>query len=146
MQAFAYRHLVPAEELDVSITGPSRLRFPLKFLDSASVKIPAGGTARVRVRTPGGAFTNNFQLELNEPPDGITIASVSAEGTEAEILLHSDAAKTQAGRERQPDCQHHGQKGAGQPAGGKAQASQPRVAVGTLPAIPFEIVPLQAAD
>ncbi len=146
MQAFAYWHLVPAKELDVSTTDRPGLRFPLKILDSASVKIPAGGTAQVRVRTPGGAFTNNFQLELNEPPDGITIASVSAEGTEAEILLHSDAAKLKPGVKGNLIVNVMVKRAQAKPAGGKARASQPRVALGTLPAIPFEIVPLQAAD
>ena len=56
MQAFAYRHLVPAKELDVAVSGRFMNRTPLKILSATPVKIPAGGTARVRVSAPGGAL------------------------------------------------------------------------------------------
>ena len=44
MQAFAYRHLVPAKELDVAVSGRFMNRMPLKILSATPVKIPAGGT------------------------------------------------------------------------------------------------------
>jgi hypothetical protein len=139
MQAFAYWHLVPSQELEVSVLDRPQFRRSLSLLDPTPVKIPAGGTAQVRVRTPGPAFTTNFQLELNEPPDGISIASVSQADAETEIVLHSDAAKIKPGV-----------KGnlivniiAARPraaAAGKPRANQPRPALGALPAIPFEVV------
>ena len=76
---------------------------------------------------PAVAFTNNFQLELNAPPDGISIENVSSVGTELEILLHSDAAKIKPGAKgnlivnimakRQP---------AARPAAGPRQPAPPR--------------------
>jgi len=147
MQAFAYRHLVPSGELEVCLVDRPQLRLPLKILDSTSVKIPAGGTAGVRVRTPGSAFTNNFQLELNEPPDGISIASVSAAGAETEIMLHSDAARIKPGVKGNLIVNVMAKRPRAAPVAGKARGNQPRVALGTLPAIPFEIVaPQIAAD
>ncbi len=48
MQAFAYWHLVPADELDVTVSGRFMNRMPLRILSATPVKIPAGGVARVR--------------------------------------------------------------------------------------------------
>jgi hypothetical protein len=138
MQAFLYRHLVPSKELEVSLVDRPQFKMPFQLLQSGSVKIPSGGNAGVRIRTPGSSFTNNFQLELDAPPDGISIAAVSAAGTQTEITLRGDAAKIKPGVKgnlivdilpRRP-----------QVAPGKPQPPQSRVAVGVLPAIPFEIV------
>ena len=97
MQAFAYRHLVPAKELDVAVSGRFMNRMPLKILSATPVKIPAGGTARVRVGAPSSAFADRFRLELNEPPEGITLGNVSPVSEGAEIELRSDAAKAKPG-------------------------------------------------
>ena len=97
MQAFAYRHLVPSKQLEFCILDRPPLRIALQFVGPASVKIPSGGTAGVKVRTPGVAFTNNFRLELNAPPEGISIEGVSSVGTELQVLFHSDAAKIKPG-------------------------------------------------
>ena len=97
MQAFAYRHLVPAKELDVAVSGRFMNRMPLKILSATPVKIPAGGTARVRVGAPSSAFANRFRLELSEPPEGITLGKVSPVSEGAEIELRSDAAKAKPG-------------------------------------------------
>jgi hypothetical protein len=141
MQAFAYWHLVPSKDLEVTLSNRGQFRLPLTILAPASVKIPAGGTAGVKVRTPGVQFTNNFQLELSDPPDGITIQTISAVGTEAEITLHSDAQKIKPGvkgnlivnvmakRPQQPAR-----------AGAPARPNQSAPPLGVLPAIPFEIV------
>ena len=141
MQAFAYRHLVPSKELKVIVANRPQLMTPLKILDTASVKIPAGGTVEVRVQTPVRAYIgNNYKLELNEPPDGISIEKVSQSGAETEIILHSDAAKMKQGLKGNliVDITINRQ-GAAQ-AKGKNRGNQTRIALGTLPAIPFEIV------
>jgi hypothetical protein len=140
MQAFAYRHLVPVTELDVAVSGRFMNRMPLRILSATPVKIPAGGTARVRVGAPSSVFANRFRLELNEPPEGITLGKVSPVGEGAEIELHSDAAKAKPGLKgnlivniMQGDALVAAQKN-------KKQANQKRLAVGTLPAIPFEVI------
>ena len=140
MQAFAYWHLVPSQELEVSLADRPQLRVALKILGPTPVKIPAGGTAEVRFRTPGPAFTNNFQLELSEPPDGISIESVSAVDGGAEILLRSDAAKIKPGVKGNLIVNIMPAKPRAASAAGKPRANQTRVALGALPAIPFEIV------
>ena len=141
MQAFAYWHLVPEQDLSVSVMNRGQFRVALKLLDPASVKIPAGGTAGVKVRTPGNQFTNNFQLELSAPPDGITIENITAIGTETEILLHSDSTKIKPGARGNLIVNVMAKRPL-QPAraGAPARANQSPPPVGALPAIPFEIV------
>jgi hypothetical protein len=139
MQAFAYRHLVPSQELEVSILDRPALRIALQIIGSSSVKIPAGGSAGVKVRTPGVAFTNNFQLELNAPPDGISIENVSSVGTELEVLLRSDAAKIKPGAKGNLIVNIMAKRQPAAPALPPARAGQPRPVLGVLPAISFEI-------
>ena len=139
MQAFAYRHLVPANELDVAVSGRFMNRMSLKVLSATPIRIPAGGTARVRVSTPTGAFANRFQLELSEPPEGITLGKLSPASDGAEIELRSDAAKAKPGLKGNLIVNILQGQGLAAAAKNKKQG-QRRVAVGTLPAIPFEIV------
>jgi len=74
MQAFAYRHLVPAESLQVAVLGPNRPQLDTARIVSATpVRIPAGGTARVQVSIPVGPMIAKVQFELDGAPDGITI-------------------------------------------------------------------------
>ena len=145
MQAFAYRHLVPAKELDVTVSGRFMNRMPLKILSATPVKIPAGGTARVRISAPGNAFANRVRLELNEPPEGITLGKVSSVSEGTEIELRSDAAKAKPGLKGNLIVSILPGQALAAAAKNKKQGNQPRTAVGTLPAIPFEIVrPLEA--
>jgi hypothetical protein len=139
MQAFAYRHLVPARELKVAVTGRELFRSPLKILGSLPVKIPVGTTARVRLNAPARALIDRVQFDLSEPPDGLSIRGVSPLRDGAEIELACDASKLKPGLKgnlivvayaaRKPE--------AGKP---KGPANNRRVPVGALPAIPFEIV------
>jgi hypothetical protein len=145
MQAFFYRHLVPAKELRLSISGRGMSRAPVRVLSETPVKIPAGGTARVRVAAPPAALTGRVQLEVSEPPEGIVIESVGAglksarAGQGTDIVLRSDAAKAKAGLKGNliisafPAGSAASQKQ-------KVQASRPRFPVTVLPAVPFEIV------
>jgi hypothetical protein len=140
MQAFAYRHLVPAKALEVAVSGRFMNRMSLKILSPTPVRIPAGGTARVRLGAPGRGFADRFLLELNEPPEGITLGKVSAANEGAEIELRSDAAKTKPGLKGNLIVNIlQGQAFAAAPKN-KKQANQRRPTVGTLPAIPFEVV------
>ncbi|HOX57539.1 MAG TPA: PPC domain-containing protein [Candidatus Paceibacterota bacterium] len=139
MQAFAYRHLVPAHEFAVTIAGRFMNRAPLKVLSPTPVKIPAGGTARVRISAPAGGFANRFRLELNEPPEGITLGRVSP-GSEVTVLeLCSDAAKAKPGQKGNLIVNILPGQAPSASTKNKKKAPAPRAAVGTLPAIPFEI-------
>jgi hypothetical protein len=141
MQAFAYHHLVPQEALRVAVPRRSVFKTPPSVAGEQPVKIPAGGTVRLQVQVPipPNNVIEKIDFELSEPPQGIELGDTSLAQNQGEIVLKCDAAKAKPGTkgnliitisaERQP------------PAGNqKAQANRQRVPLGTLPAIPFEIV------
>ncbi|MBI5686939.1 MAG: peptidase [Verrucomicrobia bacterium] len=121
MQAFEYRHLVPASELKLAMTGSYKIAGPPKILGNLPVKIPVGGTARVRFAAPAFAFSGKPRFELRGAPEGVTLKNLSPSRDGGEIVLQCD-----------PKAKS-GQKGSltfGAPAG-----------ITALPPIPFEIVP-----
>lgn len=133
MQAFAYRHLVPAAQAYVSVIGQGRARPPLRLIGDLPAKIPRGGTARVEFAMPPAAQLNQIKLELSDPPEGVSIQDKSAvEGGVAVLLTADDSAVA-------------GQKGnliieAFIERSFRAGAPARRFPIGTLPAVPFEIV------
>jgi hypothetical protein len=149
MQAFFYRHLVPAEELLACVPPrpPSAKRRPnaLAALEkfrpacAAGIAIPAGGSATLSL--PGlGALANNRVLKfaLSAPPPGITLEA-APNGSSTELLFRADAAKTKPGplgnlivsvfAEAQP-----------RPAEGMPNKKKPSVLIATLPPIPATII------
>lgn len=137
MQAFFYRHLVPAKELTVAVNGRGPGRGAPRIVGEMPVKIPVGGTALLQINTPPNAATDRLQLELSEPPAGITIRKVSSSRDGTELVLQSDAAKVRVGLQGNLIVQTFTTR---TDASGKARPNQRRVALGALPAIPFEIV------
>ena len=139
MQAFAYRHLVPAQELKVAAWGRRVPRIAVRLLGATPVKIPAGGTVGVRVALPLVMSSDRVRFELDQPPEGITIKDVTWARDGTEIMLASDAAKVKPGLKGSliinafPTGDLPGGKG-------KGKANRPRPPVGTLPAIAFEVV------
>jgi hypothetical protein len=141
MQAFAYRHLVPARELKVAVSGRPMGRTGVKILSSSPVKIPAGGSARVRLATGPGVFTNQFELELSEPPDGITLQEITPVREGIEITLACDATKAKPGQEGNLIVNiFAARKPPASSAPARPQANRRRNAVGVLPAIPYQII------
>ena len=114
-------------------------RASVRIVGESPVKIPMGGTARVHLDTPAFVFADKIQLELSEPPDGVSIKTVGPQrGGGTEIVLQCDATKAKAGLKGNLIVSAV----AGKPAGagkGKLQQGNKRP-LSTLPAIPFEIV------
>jgi hypothetical protein len=92
----------------------------------------------VQVPIPQNSQIEKIVYELNDAPEGVSIASTSPGPNGTEIVLQCDAAKAKPGvrgnlivnisAERKP------------PAGAAAQANRQRISLGAIPAIPFEIV------
>jgi hypothetical protein len=139
MQAFAYRHLVPAKELAVEVGGARMPHGALKISSESPVKIPAGGTARVRVSGAGPAFADRFKLELSEPPEGISLGKISPTSDGVEIELAADPVKIKAGLEGNLILNLFADR-AQAPGAGKKPANNRRLALDCLPAVPFETV------
>jgi hypothetical protein len=138
MQAFAYRHLVPAQELRVAVAGRGG-RYPVRVLGTMPVRIPSGKTVRVEVGMPTNTPMGKVEFELSNPPDGIALADASADGLRTGLTLSADAAKAKPGlagnlivnafMTREPPAD-----------AAKTKSGPRRMLIGTLPAIPFEVV------
>jgi hypothetical protein len=137
MQAFAYHHLVPASDLKVAVRRGVMLRTPITVSSPEPLEIPAGGAARFQVRVP--SLLTKVQFELSDPPEGIELRNASPGRDGTEIVLQCDAAKAKPGLKGNLIVNISAERVA-QPANGRPQANRQRVSLGTLPAVPFEIV------
>ncbi len=139
MQAFFYRHLVPASDLTVFVGGKSWMRNPLTILGKGPLRIPAGGTARVTVSGPARALADRLHLTLNKPPDGIEIEKVATVRDQAEITFKADA-KLAPGQKGNLIVELFPAENAGGKAKGKGGQARNKIALGVLPAIAYEVV------
>ena len=139
MQAFAYRHLVPTDELRVVVLARGAVRVPASILSAQPVKVPVGQAARIRVAIPPGYRTfENVEFELSEPPDGITLRDLSVGPGVADFAVQVDAATIKAGLKGNLIVSVSGERQPG--ANAAPAAARRRVPMGMLPAIRFEVV------
>ena len=137
-QAFAYHHIVTEDAWLVRVLGGGSTQ-PWKTV-AKPVTLQAGVAAPFTVtapyRIPGG-----LELALNDPPEGISIQKVTPEGNGYSIVLAV-----------QPDKVKPGLKGNLILDAFRPQQATPAVGVrqnrrqsmGTLPAVPFEVVGTQS--
>lgn len=140
MQAFIYRHLVPAQAGYVTALSGPRAPPPVKYLTRLPLRIPAGGTARLQIaagRRPAG---NAFQFELDDPPAGLSVRTLpaTAAGLELEVSSATNGlpAGTRGNLILQASLDRSGLGGGA----GKGPAGPRRAPGFTLPAVPFEVV------
>jgi len=140
MQAFAYRHLVQTDSLRLTVLARGGARIPPRIVGDQVVKIPAGGTARVRVAMPAVRAFEKIELALSEPPEGIELRDLMLTQAGAEFVLQADATKAKAGLRGNLIVTVSGERVP--PPGGNQQgpAARRRLPLGTLPAISFEII------
>jgi len=140
MQAFIYRHLVLTKDWMVTVGGSRRsTNVAWRIVDGETVKLPAGGTARVRVSAARTPDMQQVQVELSDPPEGIAVRKVEAKGSQLSVWLGADGDNIKPGLKgnliasavRVYEIKDRD---------GKPTGNTRRVALGTLPAIPFEIV------
>jgi hypothetical protein len=164
MQAFFYKHLVPAS--DLILVPEDRARFrdaadraaaggrPTKaspaerrafqsqwaIASEQPAKIPAGATVEVQIRAPWrGPWHrgDETQVELSDPPEGIGVDRMSWTDKGLAIVLRGDAAKAKPGQKGNLIALAFN-KSRVTAKDGKTQ--EMRHLMGPLPAIPFEIV------
>jgi hypothetical protein len=146
MQAFAYKHLVPAPELTLLLRGnprkrpaePRAFRAMRKLLVKQPIRIPVGGDAEVRARMRWGMGGSETQLELSDPPEGIVINKASYSNWTASIVLHCDAEKAKPGLKG--NLIVNGFKYWTKTNEDGKVLESGRMILGPLPAIPFEVV------
>ena len=139
MQAFLYRHLVPAQELSV-FAQKYRWRMPPgELVGNGPVKIPAGGSVQVHLKIKPRPILKEIDLELYKPPAGIVLQDVTVvpEGLSFVLKVDKDSAQSnisenliiQTFREYTP-----------KPKEGKPAPKKRRDSMGIIPAIPIQII------
>jgi hypothetical protein len=84
-------------------------------------------------------FLDNVQLELSQPPDGVTLKETAFTRGAATFVLAVDAQKVKSGVKGNLVVEGFTQRTFGQNEDGSGGGRR-RVSIGFLPAIPFEIV------
>ncbi len=133
MQAFAYLHMVPAQDLKVAVRRAPALRIPIRITSGNSVRIPMGGTAAVRVQIPlppNGQIAG-LKFELSDAPEGVAIRETTRVGNMTDILLECDAAKAKPGASGNLVLTVSGERA----------ANRQRVPMGVTPAVALLVVP-----
>jgi hypothetical protein len=135
LQAFYLHHLVPESEWMVRVIGQGA-QAALRAASEKPVKVPAGGSVAVQLAVPP-RLVNDVRFELNDPPEGLTVKSVSPAGNGVSVVLSASGDKLKPGLKGNLILDAFVERPAPNQ-GANAKRKQP---MGTLPAIPFEVVP-----
>jgi len=98
MQAFLWRHLVPAEELLVTVGRSRGPRTPVRVAGKGPVRLPAGGRASVRIEAAGLPQTVDLRFALSDPPPGVAIDGAGLEAGAVTLFFVADAEAAEPGR------------------------------------------------
>jgi len=139
MQAFLYRHLVPAQEFLLFIQNTRWGVPPVELAGSSPVRIPAGGSAQVRIKTAGRANFKGVQLQLNEPPEGLTMHDVTVVPNGLTFQLKADENVIPNGFSDNLIVEAF-RESVVKRKDGKPTGQKRRNSMGVFPAIPIEIV------
>ena len=165
MQAFINRHLVPAQDWMISVTGSPRFKIPAKQTSAGRgqtaakpvpralqavpleppsparpLKLPVGSTAVAEIPAPPAVIDDleNIVLTLSDPPEGVTIEGLSALAGGVAVRVRCEAGKAEPGRKGNLIVEAASETTTGDGVNGPVQKR--RSPLGLLPAIPFEIV------
>jgi hypothetical protein len=139
MQAFAYRHLVAAQEFLVDVTGGPRRTATPTIASELPVRIPTGGTGRVRVSAAGLPAAANLRLVLDDPSAGVVVEGFAAVPDGIEIVLGAapgaPKGRTAGNAVIEVVAVVHVPRGKG-----REGTDERTFSAGFLPAIPFEVI------
>jgi len=144
MQAFLYRHLVPAKELRVAVIPTSQLASRVKVTSRLPIRVPLGGAARVRIKGLPRLDPREIELNLHDPPGGVSLGKVDV--GRGSLSFEVKAKKAKMGKKTVAPgftgsliievYRVYTPKGKD----GKPTGAERRNLVGILPAIAFKIV------
>lgn len=139
MQAFIYRHLVPAEELLVLVQGGGGRQPSVELASNTPLQIPSGSSVPVQIRAPKGPALSKVELALSDPPEGVTLEDLAVVPAGLEFSIKVEGEATPPGFtdnlivEAFADVPVRSRDG-------KPTNQSRRVSAGYLPAIPIEVV------
>ena len=136
MQAFLYRHLVTSQSLMVAVLGGGGNPATLDLPAGGRVRIPAGGSARVRFAMPRRAQRLDMSFQLSDPPAGVTLGEPMPVRGGVQLEILTSRPQAQAGYEDNLIVEAYLDPPA-DPAGLRDKSK--RSPLGYLPAIPIEI-------
>ena len=139
MQAFLWRHLVPSQEGMAKVITFQWAPPPIEVVGRTPVRVPLGGTARVRIKARMFAVQKNIELQPDNPPAGVTVQEAGAVPGGMEFVVRADGDGVKAGYADNLIVEAFTERSAGRE-GTKAAQQRRRTSLGVLPAIPFEIV------
>jgi hypothetical protein len=136
MQAFAYRHLVPADDWMLTVArekagGASAL----KVSQSAPVRIRKGGTARVSLNGPPLDSNAEYVFQLSEAPDGLTVVESSTSRNTIQFVLGADPKLAKVGTKGNLIVEAY----VARVSKDDDSEEKRKTLIGILPAIPFEV-------
>ena len=143
MQAFAYRHLAPSQDMMVWTIGGKFAKFNpprISLTQSEPIRLSQCGATTVFINAARRPMMDQVKFELSEPPAGITLTNVSVTPVGVSLVFNNDGKTNMVGYtdnlivEAYMDRQDKGQLG-------KRADQNQRIPLGVLPAIPFVIVP-----
>lgn len=140
-QAFMYHHLVPANEFLVVISGAERGRAPIKVVNGEPMKMPVNGPSQSILALTGGRpifAMGETQLQLHDPPEGISVEAYSQASEGTSISFKADPAKVKPGLKGNLIVEVFVERTS--PSKDGKAAEKKRFSTGFLPAIPFEVV------
>jgi len=147
MQAFLYRHLVPAQDWVVTITGTRRNKINFAVLADEPVKLMPGKPAHVRIACPHGLLDRELKLVLHDPPKGVKIKKVLPDQRGLRVEFDVDAKLAKPGERGNLIAVGSVKLTATYTSKSKDKRGKPIrksytrvVSLGALPAIPFELV------
>jgi hypothetical protein len=137
MQAFLYRHLVSAKDFLVNFQKARWPVPPVELAGNSPVRIPTGGSAQVRIKTARRMNFKDVQLQLSEPPEGLTMHNVTLvpNGLSFELKAEKDAVQIADNLIIEAFREYTVKGRDGKPTGQKRRNS-----IGVFPAIPINIV------
>jgi len=143
MQAFIYRHLVPAEACFAAFNGRSRAARPMRPAGVSPIAVSPSGEALARFTGPLAWAKGTVRLDPLAPEEGIRVAQISRRAGTLAVRLKFDPAKFPPGTEGNLILSASLQravrvKDAKSGKGNKASTVR-RVPLGVLPAIPFRV-------
>jgi len=137
-QAFAYRHLVPAQELKVAVWGGGAARGTGRITSATPIRIPADSTARIEISLHADERMGKVEFDLADAPEGLAITSVTPGANTTTLVVQADGEKIKPGVRGNLVIRAFAEYGP-QSAGKATAQNKRRIPLGALPAVPFEI-------
>ena len=134
-QAFAYHHLVAEDAWMVRVIGEGARGVGWRSIEKP-VKLRSGDATPFQLFVPP-RFQLGVRLALNEPPEGISIQSITPDWDGVSVVLRVQADKAKPGLKGNLILDAFREVAPKPDAANQTRRRQP---LGTLPAIPFEVV------